>query len=209
MQHFHHHRPEAALNCHYIEQHELRNCLLANKAFCEHYTTGNYFFITGRPDAQTIEGWLGRADHHQLYFEQTFSNYTFFQDYEARKSVCFIFDKTTLFRVVSIIPEKPLKFILRQVQDFSKLYSMLNQEEIYQFLQKQQWTPILNILYQHKNSIAGDTLLQQAARTFESEFLRKASDHPVNDLSFIECLEKLYMLHVGKFFMLQPGILNN
>jgi len=82
---------------------------------------------------------------------------------------------------------------------------MLDQEEIYQLLHKKQWAAILDILYRHKSMIANDTLLQQAALTFESEFLKIVGEHPREDSLFTELLEKLYMLHGGHFFTLQQS----
>lgn len=199
--------PQGALNCHYIEQHEIKAAIEHNTKFGGYYTTNNYFFITNRPDSFTIEGWLGRTDEQNLYFDRAYPNYTFFKDYEDRKTVCFTFDKTTLYKVATILPEKPLRFILKLVTDLSNLYSMLNQEEIYALLQKRQWSSILHILYQDKNRIADDILLQQAARTFEFEFLKAIEDHPSDDTEFTGLLEKLYLLHAGKFFVLQPASL--
>lgn len=197
--------PNAALPCHYVEQHELVRGLETGAKFCEFYEPGNYFAITARPDSYTIEGWLGRPDHHSEYFEHLQTNFTFFKDYELRKPVCFTFDRITLFQVVTIIPEKPLKFVLKQVLDRRNLISMINQEEIYQFIQKKQWSSLLDILYKHKHEIASDTLLQQSARIFENEFLNAIKDHPSEDTAFTELMEKLYMLHAGKFFSLNPA----
>lgn len=89
-------KPHGALDCHYVEQHEVILSIKRNSKFCEYYTTDNYFLISKRPDPFTIEGWLGRTDQYQPYFEQAFSNYTFFKNYEDRRTVCFTFDKTTL-----------------------------------------------------------------------------------------------------------------
>lgn len=200
-----HSKPNGAIDCHYVDQRELIAGITGDFPFCEYYTTTDYFLITNRPDPLTIEGWLGRTDHEQVFFDRSLSNYTFFRDYQQRRTVCFTFDKTTLYKVISILPEKPLKFILKQVEDLSKLYSMLNQEEIYQLLHKKQWSSILHILYQNKSSISNDILLQQAARTFESEFLNEIEGNPVGDATFTALLEKLFILHAGKFFILQPA----
>lgn len=130
--------PQGALPCHYVEQHELKRGLETRSRFCEFYEPANYFYITARPDQYTVEGWLGRPDYQPIYLDKSYSSLSFFQDYERRLPVCFTFDRTTLFRVVSILPEKPLKFILEQVRDFANLYSMTNQEEIYQLVHKKQ-----------------------------------------------------------------------
>lgn len=197
-------RPPGTVPCSYVEQVEMRKGLTTAGKFCEFYTPANYFYITNRPDAFIIEGWLGRPEHHPPFFEDILPGFTFFDDYIGRKSVCFTFDKIALYKLINILPEKPLKFVLRQVDDFPKLYSMLNQEEIYQLLHKKQWAAILHILYQHKTSIANDPLLHQAARAFESEFLKEVSEYPENDDHLVQQLEKLYMLNGGGFFDLQP-----
>jgi hypothetical protein len=202
---FSHNIPQGVMGCHYVEQHELRRGLESHSKFCEYYDPGNYFFVTSRPDSVTIEGWLGRHDYHPTFFEQAYTSLTFFQDYQNRKVVCFTFDRTTLYRLVTILPEKPLKFILQQVQDLSKLYSMINQEEIYQLIQKKQWAAILDILYKNKKCIADDALLLQSAQIFESEFQKTIEGHPLNDKEFTALMEKLYMLHGGKFYTLQPA----
>lgn len=196
--------PPGALRCHYVEQHELLKGMQSGSRFCEFYEPANYFYITARPDSYTLEGWLGRPDFQPVYFENSHSSLSFFQDYNHRKASCFTFDRTTLYRVVNILPEKPLKFILEQVRDFAKLYSMINQEEIYQLVHQRKWAPVLKILHQHKYRIAGDTLLQQAALVFEAEFQKDIEHHPDNEQAFIELLENLYLLHAGKFFILKP-----
>jgi len=79
---------------------------------------------------------------------------------------------------------------------------MINQEEVYQLLHKKQWPAILNILYKHKTRTAADPLLHQSARMFETEFMKTVDEYPVEDIAFTGVLEKLYMLHGGKFFSL-------
>jgi hypothetical protein len=79
---------------------------------------------------------------------------------------------------------------------------MINQENIYQLIFKEQWTDILNLLYTHKKDISNDILLQQAATTFEQEFFEKIKNYSTNRKDIEENLETLYILNHGKFFKL-------
>ncbi len=77
---------------------------------------------------------------------------------------------------------------------------MINQEEIYQLLFQEKWPGILKILHQHKTEIAGDTLLQHAATTFEDTFFQKLPLAPIDDRVIKESLDIMYPLHFGKFY---------
>lgn len=79
---------------------------------------------------------------------------------------------------------------------------MLNQENIYQLIFKEQWTGILNLLYTAKKDIASDTLLQQAATIFEQEFFKKVSGYPIQQKDIEDNLDTLYILNHGKFYRL-------
>lgn len=79
---------------------------------------------------------------------------------------------------------------------------MLNQENIYQFIFKEQWTDILNLLYTDKKDILSDTLLQQAATIFENEFFKKVNDYPIQRKDIKDNLDTLYILNHGKFYRL-------
>ncbi|RYZ91086.1 MAG: TIR domain-containing protein [Proteobacteria bacterium] len=82
---------------------------------------------------------------------------------------------------------------------------MKNQEIIYQLLYQGQWNALTHILYNERNAISGDPILTHAAKTFEAEFLRKVADYPLSDEEVLQNLEKLYVLHNGKFYELDPG----
>jgi TIR domain len=77
-----------------------------------------------------------------------------------------------------------------------------NQEDIYNFIYYEQWTIILNILYQEKEKIKNDALLSFATKTFEAEFLKKVSSYEINNKNIAENLDTLYLLHHGKFYQL-------
>lgn len=76
-----------------------------------------------------------------------------------------------------------------------------NQEDILRFIQSRNWKNVLDFLHSNKAEIQTDQLLQFASNIFESEFffaLERNSDNiEFNDL------EKLFLLHNGKFFVLQ------
>ncbi|WP_018343897.1 toll/interleukin-1 receptor domain-containing protein [Cytophaga aurantiaca] len=79
---------------------------------------------------------------------------------------------------------------------------MLDQENIYQLIFKEQWTDILDLLYTDKKDISNDTLLQQAAMIFEQEFFKKVSDYPIEQKEIEDNLDTLYILSHGKFYLL-------
>lgn len=79
---------------------------------------------------------------------------------------------------------------------------MLDQENLYQLIFKEQWTDILNLLYTHKADISTDTMLRQAATIFEQEFFKKVKDYPTDRKDIEGNLDTLYILNHGKFFKL-------
>ncbi|MFM9943645.1 MAG: toll/interleukin-1 receptor domain-containing protein, partial [Bacteroidia bacterium] len=79
---------------------------------------------------------------------------------------------------------------------------MLNQENIYQLILNENWTNILEILYNQKNEIEVDSMLNLAAETFVEEFFKKVESYPINRKDIEENLENLFLLHQGKFYIL-------
>ena len=79
---------------------------------------------------------------------------------------------------------------------------MINQEDLYQLLLKEQWKEIIDILYKEKENIKSDTLLSFASKTFETEFLSKVKNYESSRSDITEHLETLYTLHHGKFYNL-------
>lgn len=77
----------------------------------------------------------------------------------------------------------------------------VNQEEILRLIQMESWNPVLKFLYNHKNDIKTETLLQFAVGIFESEFFVKLVDK--NSSIRFDDLEDLFLLHNGKFFVLK------
>lgn len=80
---------------------------------------------------------------------------------------------------------------------------MISQENIYHLIFHGHWTAIINILYRHKEDISDDPSLNHAAITFEREFFNKVADYPNTDIEINANLDKLYLLHHGKFYKLK------
>jgi len=79
---------------------------------------------------------------------------------------------------------------------------MLNQENLYQLIFKEQWTDILNLLYSHKADMSTDDMLHQAATIFEQEFFKKVKDYPTVRKDIEDDLDTLYILNHGRFYKL-------
>ena len=79
---------------------------------------------------------------------------------------------------------------------------MLNQEQLYQHILKEQWTDILNVLHTHRKAISADKMLQQAATTFEEEFFKRIRNYPIQRKDIEDNLDTLYLLNHGKFYKL-------
>ena len=43
--------------------------------------------------------------------------YSYFRDYQNRQKIYFTFDKVSLYQVMEIIPEQPLRFILKRIDN--------------------------------------------------------------------------------------------
>lgn len=80
------------------------------------------------------------------------------------------------------------------------LHVTINQETIYRLLYEQQWTSLLDVLYQHREAIATDALLARAAETFVATFFGHLD--AVQPAEVAEALEKLFLLHTGGFYRL-------
>ena len=79
----------------------------------------------------------------------------------------------------------------------------MDQEEILLCVQKQNWMPVLNFLYERKEEIKTDSLLQFATNVFESEyFIQMANNSKSINL---DDQEKLFILHSGGFFKLKDS----
>ncbi len=76
----------------------------------------------------------------------------------------------------------------------------INQEEILNYIQSENWKPVLDFLYKHRKAINSDTLLKYSTGIFESEFFRKLREKS-KSIEFDD-LQKLFLLHNGNFFKL-------
>lgn len=79
----------------------------------------------------------------------------------------------------------------------------IHQETIYQLLYEQQWAALLDVVHQHHEAIADDALLNRATETFLATFF----DHlaRAESSAFAESLEKLFLLHTGRFYTLSEA----
>ena len=80
---------------------------------------------------------------------------------------------------------------------------MINQENIYQFLQQENWTELIDIFYRNKDIIKSDLMLKQASQTTIQVMVQKASTLETKK-DFIENLGKLTLLNAGGFIKLTP-----
>lgn len=80
---------------------------------------------------------------------------------------------------------------------------MVNQEDILSLIQKEAWKPVLDFLYKHKKEILTDSLLKYSTSIFVSEFFEniKRDDTSIS----YDNLQELYLLHKGKFFILNDN----
>lgn len=82
---------------------------------------------------------------------------------------------------------------------------MLSQEKLYQYLYNQNWTEILNILYEEREQIKEDILLLSASKTFEIEFLNSIKNYDISRKDITDNLETLYALHISNFYRLSDN----
>ena len=80
---------------------------------------------------------------------------------------------------------------------------MISQENIYQLLQREDWTELIGIFYQNRDLIKKDLLLQTASETTISIMVQKAMELETNS-DFIENLKQLTLLNAGHFINLNP-----
>jgi hypothetical protein len=81
---------------------------------------------------------------------------------------------------------------------------MLSQEEIYQRVFNEDWSPIIHLLHAHKKDISSDEMLSKAASVFEHQFFSKVVGYPIEQRDVLSVLENLFILQSGKFYLLQP-----
>lgn len=109
--------PTDVLSCWYVNEKDRVESLKNQKPFSENYSSSEYFKITKRLDNSFIEGYLGRKDTELTYHNDFARQYTYFEDYTKRNKVYFTFDKISLYQVMEILPENPLKFIMKRLDN--------------------------------------------------------------------------------------------
>lgn len=107
--------PKGSLPCWVLSDSDRVSSIKENKPFYD-YSPSCYFQITQRLDNNFIEGNLGHSSYNgERFHENILTNYTYFSDYQNRKTVYFSFDRVSLYRLIEIIPNNPLKFILKRI----------------------------------------------------------------------------------------------
>lgn len=107
--------PKGTLPCWVLSDSDRLLSIKENKPFYD-YSPSCYFQITQRLDNNFIEGHLGHSSYNgERFHENIINSYTYFGDYQNRKPVYFSFDRVTLYRLIEIIPNNPLKLILKRV----------------------------------------------------------------------------------------------
>jgi hypothetical protein len=82
---------------------------------------------------------------------------------------------------------------------------MINQEEIFQLIQNEDWDQLTEFLSKHKKDINTDPLLRHAAQTFISEFLNKTEAYIISKSNVASNLETLYTIHKSKYYILDDS----
>jgi len=80
---------------------------------------------------------------------------------------------------------------------------MINQEELFQAIQNENWEFLVTALHKNKKDIGSDSLLKLAAETFISEFLNKANNYPDSHEDTISNLEMLWVIDQGNYYKLK------
>lgn len=109
--------PKNTLTCWYFEQGRKKFFLTDSKDFVDYAPTG-HFRITKRFDVNTIEGYFGHNNYKQrenIFHDEIINSYKYFQDYNKRKPGYFTFDRLSYYQIEEIIPDKPLRFILKRI----------------------------------------------------------------------------------------------
>jgi hypothetical protein len=109
--------PQDVLPCWYISDKDRIEAIKNQKPFSEPYNASEYFKISKRIDSTHVEGYLGRYDKDYTFHDKMESDFTYFEAYLSRKKIYFSFDKVSLYQVLDIFPEKPLKFILKRIDN--------------------------------------------------------------------------------------------
>lgn len=82
---------------------------------------------------------------------------------------------------------------------------IINQEQVYKWLSNGEYGKLIDLLHREKEAIRSDQILSHAAKISVTEILRvsKIEENPNKD--FVENLEKLNLIHLGRFFQMEEG----
>jgi len=108
-------QPSGVLKTWYVDEEEKNKATLGCRPFCNSIMADSYFKITERIDSQFIEGYLGHPRIDTYFFTEIQREFTYFDDYVARKKIYFTFDQISLFQVIQIYPENPVRLIMKQL----------------------------------------------------------------------------------------------
>lgn len=109
--------PQNVLPCWYVSEKDRIEAIKKQKPFCEQQNPYEYFKISKRIDSTHIEGYLGRYDQEYSFHDKQENQFTYFFDYQSRQKNYFTFDKVSLYQVLEIFPERPLKFVLKRIDN--------------------------------------------------------------------------------------------
>lgn len=83
----------------------------------------------------------------------------------------------------------------------------LNSEQVYQFLAQKKWSELVELFHAYCKVIPSDYALEAAFKVVESEIIRNFDEFQQNE-KFERNLSNLYLLHVGKLYLLSDATVN-
>ncbi len=109
--------PEGTLPCWYISDSDRLISLQKNQPF-HNYSPSCYFKVIEYVDNNFVHGYLGHSSYNgECFHESIASSYTYFEEYKKRQPVYFSFDQVTLYRLIEILPTKPLTVVLKRLNN--------------------------------------------------------------------------------------------
>ncbi len=181
--------PTGTFPCWVISEEEMHNCLYKNEAYRD-YSPSCYFKLIKRLDNNFIQGYLGHTTNEGRFHEGIANSYTYFDDYQKRKPVYLSFDRVTFYRMIEILPTRPLTFMLKRVDNpivlkknkafmimpfHDKKLNDFYIRNIKQFLKDEMQIDVLRADDFNGNDIIIDTIYKQIE---DSEFIIADTSHP-------------------------------
>lgn len=106
--------PKGTIPCWVVENEQRLKALRESKPFPVH-APQCFFSLNKRLDNNFIEGYLWHSSEGK--FHEFIGSPNYFTNFQKRIPVYFSFDRVTLYRLVEIMPSKPLTFILRRIDN--------------------------------------------------------------------------------------------